>query len=57
MVLLSKREFQSVSKIGFKCKEHFTRTAHGRKYAITDDDYFAMCKFFKEKFEVTKYYK
>ena len=55
MVLVSKNEFKIASDNGFKCKEPFTRTAHGRKYAISDDDYFKMRKFIKDKFTITEY--
>lgn len=55
MVLISKKEFQRAVSLGYKCGEHFTRTAHGKKYAVSDYDYLAICKFFNEKFKITVY--
>lgn len=55
MILISRNEFLTARKAGFKCKEPFTRTAHGRKYAISDEDYAMMVKFISKKFKITEY--
>jgi len=55
MVLISKNEFKKARDCGFKCREPYTRTSHGKKYAVSDDDYIKMMRFIKEKFEIVEY--
>lgn len=55
MVLIGKKEFAHARDNGFVCKDPFTRTSHGRTYAVSDRDYSAMTKYMNDKFKVTKY--
>lgn len=55
MVLVGKNEFQLAVKNGFSCIEHYTRSASGKKYSISDYDYLKMKQFIKDMFDVTEY--
>lgn len=55
LVLVNKSEFQLAQKNGFRCGEHYIRTVHGRKYAISDYDFVMMKKFIENRFKITTY--
>ena len=55
MVLIGKKEFQLAKNNGFECIEHYTRSASGKKYSISDDDYLRMKKFIRNMFKITEY--
>lgn len=52
MILVRKKPFQTATKSGFKCKDHYIRTCSGNQYVISDEDYIRMNKFMNEKIKL-----